>query len=72
MTLPLKEINICFLGFFLLKNSFNFWGYCTEFNEAGKVIQNHYAALCEDVSPKCDVFYRSSDAYKCMFIQIIE
>lgn len=40
------------------------FGYCTEFNEAGKVIQNHYAALCEDVSPKCDAIYRSSDAYK--------
>lgn len=40
------------------------FGYCTEFNEAGKVIQNHYAAPCEDVSPKCDVYYKSSYAYK--------
>lgn len=40
------------------------FGYCTEFNEAGKVIQNHYTASCEDVSPKCDKSYRSSDAYK--------
>lgn len=40
------------------------FGYCTEFNEAGKVIQNHYTAPCKDVSPKCDKSYKSSDAYK--------
>lgn len=40
------------------------FGYCAEFNEAGKVIQNHYSAPCEKVSPKCDKSYRSSDAYK--------
>lgn len=40
------------------------FGYCAEFNEAGKVIQNHYAAPCEDVSPKCVVLYNSWDAYK--------
>lgn len=40
------------------------FGYCTEFNEAGKVIQNHYSAPCQDGSLKCDDFYKSSDAYK--------
>lgn len=40
------------------------FGYCAEFNEAGKVIQNHYTAPCEDVSPKCDKSYSSTDAYK--------
>lgn len=40
------------------------FGHCTEFNEAGKVIQNHYTAPCKDVSPKCDKSYKSSDAYK--------
>lgn len=34
------------------------------------VIQNHYTAPCEKVSPKCDKLYRSPDAYKCTFIQI--
>lgn len=62
-------------GFFFIqkkKKPINFSGYCAEFNEAGKVIQNHYTASCEDVSPKCDKSYSSTDAYKCTFIQIIE
>lgn len=40
------------------------FGHCAEFNEAGMVIQNHYTAPCEKVSPKCDKLYRSPDAYK--------
>lgn len=39
-------------------------GYCAEFNEGGKIIQNHQSAPCKKVFPKCDPFYRSSDAYK--------
>lgn len=35
------------------------------------VIQNHYSAECNQVFPKCDESYRSSDAYKCTFIQSI-
>lgn len=52
-----KLLEVCVAGKII-------FGYCAEFNEAGKVIQNHYSAPCEDVSPKCDKFYRSSDAYK--------
>lgn len=52
-----KLLEVCAAGKIIL-------GYCAEFNEAGKVIQNHYAAQCEDVSPKCDVLYNSRDAYK--------
>lgn len=36
------------------------FGYCTEFNELGGVIQNHYQVPCE----KCNDSYYSSDAYK--------
>lgn len=38
----------------------NILGYCTEFNELGGVIQNHYPVPCE----KCNGSYYSSDAYK--------
>lgn len=51
-----KLLEVCVAGKII-------FGYCAEFNEAGKVIQNHYTAPCEDVSPKCDKSYRSSDAY---------
>lgn len=44
-------------------NTFNISGYCTEFNELGGVIQNHYAVPCE----KCNGSYNSSDAYKCKY-----
>lgn len=40
------------------------FGYCAEYNELGMVIQNHYSAKCNQVFPKCDDSYRSSDAYK--------
>lgn len=40
------------------------FGYCAEYNEVGKVIQNHYSAACDKVFPKCDDSYRSTDAYK--------
>lgn len=40
------------------------FGYCTEFNEFGGLIQNHYPVPCEKVSPKCIGPYYSSDAYK--------
>lgn len=40
------------------------FGYCTEFNELGRLIQNHYPVPCEKVSPKCRNSYYSSDAYK--------
>lgn len=40
------------------------FGYCTEFNEVGGIIQNHYTVPCEKVYPKCKDSYYSSDAYK--------
>lgn len=48
-------------------NTFNISGHCTEFNELGGVIQSHYQAPCEKVSPKCNDSYYSSDAYKCKY-----
>lgn len=48
-------------------NTFNISGYCTEFNEVGGIIQNHYPAPCKRVFPKCNKAYYSSDAYKCKY-----
>lgn len=64
------NINIIFFNsksyysdFFFFMNTFNISGYCTEFNELGGVIQNHYQVPCE----KCNDSYYSSDAYKCKY-----
>lgn len=40
------------------------FGYCTEFNIAGRVLQMHREAKCNNVFPKCDDRYQSNDAYK--------
>lgn len=40
------------------------FGYCTEFNVAGRVIQSNYAARCNNVFPKCKPIYTSGNAYK--------
>lgn len=40
------------------------FGHCAEYNELGMVIQNQFSAECNQVFPKCDESYRSSDAYK--------
>lgn len=40
------------------------FGYCTEFNVGGGVIQRHLTAKCNNVFPKCDKLYNSMDAYK--------
>lgn len=40
------------------------FGHCTEFNIAGRVLQIHPEAKCNNVSPKCDEMYQSNDAYK--------
>lgn len=40
------------------------FGYCTEFNAVGGVVQRHYAAKCNDKFPKCDRIYSSIYAYK--------
>lgn len=39
-------------------------GHCTEFNEVGGVIQDQLLSKCNDVFPKCDDYYLSSEAYK--------
>lgn len=40
-------------------------GHCTEFNNIGRVIQDHRTAPCQKGSfPNCDKFYFSTDAYK--------
>lgn len=45
----------------------NFSGHCTEFNVGGGVIQRQSTAECNNVFPKCEGIYNSTDAYKCMF-----
>lgn len=40
------------------------FGYCTEYNVAGQVLQNHEEAQCNEESPRCDKVYSSADAYK--------
>lgn len=53
---------VCFLKFLILL----FSGHCTEFNDAGGVIQSHISAPCnQSAFPKCDQFYLSTKAYKC-------
>lgn len=43
-------------------------GYCTEFNVVGGIIQNYSSVPCNEIFPKCDRVYHSSDAYKCTLI----
>lgn len=38
-------------------------GHCAEFNEVGGVIQDQRHSLCNDVFPRCDIYYLSSEAY---------
>lgn len=53
----------------LLKKHCNYFkfvtGYCTEYNEVGTVIQEHYNRKCADVSPPCASTYLSTESYHC-------
>lgn len=40
------------------------FGYCTEYNVAGGVIQGHKSAKCNSTFPKCGKSYNSTEAYK--------
>lgn len=40
------------------------FGYCTEFNVLGRVIQENYKADCTSHNPPCLTFYNSAEAYK--------
>lgn len=40
------------------------FGHCVEFNVHGGVIQDQMSTPCNDMFPKCDSIYNSSDAYK--------
>lgn len=40
------------------------FGYCTEYNVAGGVIQRHASVKCNSTFPKCDKSYNSTEAYK--------
>lgn len=40
------------------------FGYCTEFNVMGRVIQENYKADCRNHNPPCPSFYNSAEAYK--------
>lgn len=40
------------------------FGHCTEFNVRGGIIQDQKSAICNEIFPKCDEHYYSSDAYK--------
>lgn len=40
------------------------FGYCTEYNTMGKVIQEHYDAECTNHDLPCPVLYNSAESYK--------
>lgn len=40
------------------------FGHCVEFNGRGGVIQDQKSASCNEIFPKCDIIYFSTDAYK--------
>lgn len=40
------------------------FGYCTEFNVMGRVIQENYRANCRNFDPPCPPYYDSAEAYK--------
>lgn len=40
------------------------FGYCTEYNVMGQVIQENYKAYCRNFTPPCPYFYNSAEAYK--------
>lgn len=40
------------------------FGYCTEYNAMGRVIQENYNAECKNYDPPCPSFYNSAEAYK--------
>lgn len=40
------------------------FGYCTEYNVMGQVIQENYKADCTKYDPPCPSFYNSAEAYK--------
>lgn len=40
------------------------FGYCTEYNVLGQVIQENYNAECTTHDPPCPLFYNSTEAYK--------
>lgn len=40
------------------------FGYCTEYNIMGRVIQENYHANCRNLNPPCPSFYNSAEAYK--------
>lgn len=40
------------------------FGYCTTFNNDSGIIPHHAAVPCNEIFPKCDPIYISSDAYK--------
>lgn len=40
------------------------FGFCAEFNVAGRVIQSHFGAKCNHEFPKCDNIYSSENAYR--------
>ncbi|XP_061177637.1 uncharacterized protein LOC133186394 [Saccostrea echinata] len=39
-------------------------GYCMEYNEEGKRIQNNYHRKCLDLNPPCPTRYKSTETYK--------
>lgn len=40
------------------------FGYCSEYNTMGKVIQEHYGAQCTKHELPCPVHYNSAESYK--------
>lgn len=46
---------------------YRIYGYCTEYNEVGTVIQEHYNRKCADVTPPCASTYLSTESYSMYF-----
>lgn len=40
------------------------FGYCSEYNTMGKVIQEHYGAECTKHDLPCPILYNSAESYK--------
>lgn len=40
------------------------FGFCSEYNTMGKVIQEHYSENCTKHDQPCPIFYNSAESYK--------
>lgn len=45
--------------------TYNFEGFCAEYNTVGALVQHHIGLKCSDMKPPCPQHYNSTDAYIC-------